>query len=536
MSDQRTEATRQLMAGVHLDARFRDAVIDELYEHPARVAAPAYDFDAVPVLVEAFRARRLARLWALPTALLWITGFVLLGWLFAVYAVGASALFGAARVLGDRASPLPTAVVARRPPPTRGARLWGGALRGFGRLTLVGYATLVVALSGVDGPRVWGVAPFVAAIPLTAMMVVVTGFHRRSVVRQLTGIQSHPPSSRGPGATLAELGPTISQITRTQASRMVVHPPGDPFVGSGTALHAECVTTRLRPSDRPDVERFVARRILDVVGASVARVSALAQQVDNCLFLSEDVAPPPSRLYDSRDLDRLHDSALGGSGPGIRLLRIVCRGPRSQLTTVFVRVRLVNPYLSVELHTYVLPPVRPDFAAAGRPGEGWQSSGHPFVPRSEGRSLALAFLRTPSAGAGALAELAVWPVRRLRALSLLDSLGVTGPRVSIRELAAERELSEPELLDSHRIAGIVRQLVLDTVRAELAALGLSAPGLTDREHESYESRGGIQIQIGNITPGNMATGSSARATGPLRHTSPGPTTNPDDDSWDDDLG
>ncbi|MGP9018978.1 hypothetical protein ACT1U9_11265 [Streptomyces sp. BR1] len=105
MSDQHTDATRQLMAGVHLDARFRDAVIHELYEHEERVAAPAYDFDAVPVLLEALRARRTARLWALPVALLWIAGFVLLGRLFAVYAVGATALLGAARVLGDRAAP-----------------------------------------------------------------------------------------------------------------------------------------------------------------------------------------------------------------------------------------------------------------------------------------------------------------------------------------------------------------------------------------------------------------------------------------------
>lgn len=54
------------------------------------------------------------------------------------------------------------------------------------------------------------------------------------------------------------------------------------------------------------------------------------------------------------------------------------------------------------------------------------------------------------------------------------------------------------------------------------------------EQHGVAQSGGIYI--GNISPGSAAFGSQARAGDITRHTSPGPTTNPDDDSWEDDLG
>ncbi|MFJ9729612.1 hypothetical protein ACIRP3_43535 [Streptomyces sp. NPDC101209] len=60
-----TAATRHLCAGVYVDERFRDLVIDEVCTAPHRRVAPSYCFDIVPVMQHAWRA---AALRALPRA------------------------------------------------------------------------------------------------------------------------------------------------------------------------------------------------------------------------------------------------------------------------------------------------------------------------------------------------------------------------------------------------------------------------------------------------------------------------------------
>ncbi|MFE9454577.1 hypothetical protein [Streptomyces sp. NPDC006739] len=61
-----TAATRHLCAGVYVDERFRDLVIDEVCTAPHRRVAPSYGFDIVPVMQHAWRA---AALRALPRAM-----------------------------------------------------------------------------------------------------------------------------------------------------------------------------------------------------------------------------------------------------------------------------------------------------------------------------------------------------------------------------------------------------------------------------------------------------------------------------------
>ncbi|MFJ4153117.1 hypothetical protein ACIP10_36970 [Streptomyces galbus] len=60
-----TPATRHLCAGVYVNERFRDLVIDEVCNAPHRRVAPSYGFDIVPVMHHAWRA---AALGALPRA------------------------------------------------------------------------------------------------------------------------------------------------------------------------------------------------------------------------------------------------------------------------------------------------------------------------------------------------------------------------------------------------------------------------------------------------------------------------------------
>ncbi|MEU1480898.1 hypothetical protein ACFYZ8_26700 [Streptomyces sp. NPDC001668] len=73
-----TAATRHLCAGVYVDERFRDLVIDEVCTAPHRRVAPSYGFDIVPVMQHAWRA---AALRALPrtTVLAIVAGPLLTG-------------------------------------------------------------------------------------------------------------------------------------------------------------------------------------------------------------------------------------------------------------------------------------------------------------------------------------------------------------------------------------------------------------------------------------------------------------------------
>ncbi|WP_245225020.1 hypothetical protein [Streptomyces smyrnaeus] len=57
-----TTATRHLCAGVYVDERFRDLVVDEVCTAPHRRVAPSYGFDIVPVMHHAWRAAALSAL------------------------------------------------------------------------------------------------------------------------------------------------------------------------------------------------------------------------------------------------------------------------------------------------------------------------------------------------------------------------------------------------------------------------------------------------------------------------------------------
>ncbi|MFF2061045.1 hypothetical protein ACFVWZ_04435 [Streptomyces sp. NPDC058200] len=59
-TDEPTAATRHLCAGVYVDERFRDLVIDEVCTAPHRRVAPSYGFDIVPVMHHAWMAAALS--------------------------------------------------------------------------------------------------------------------------------------------------------------------------------------------------------------------------------------------------------------------------------------------------------------------------------------------------------------------------------------------------------------------------------------------------------------------------------------------
>lgn len=100
-----SEATRLLCAGTYLDAGYRDAVIEELYVHEERLAAPSLGHDAARVLAHALRARRLDVGWAAAILGLWAVGFPLSNYLLAALLLPCLVLATASWIRGARERP-----------------------------------------------------------------------------------------------------------------------------------------------------------------------------------------------------------------------------------------------------------------------------------------------------------------------------------------------------------------------------------------------------------------------------------------------
>ncbi|WP_369248692.1 hypothetical protein [Streptomyces sp. R41] len=95
----RSEATRLLCAGAHLDTVFRARVIDELIGHEERPAAPSLGVDVVAVLAHALRARRKDASTGIALLVIWVVFFLVEIGRAASGLGGFGALFGAVAVL-----------------------------------------------------------------------------------------------------------------------------------------------------------------------------------------------------------------------------------------------------------------------------------------------------------------------------------------------------------------------------------------------------------------------------------------------------
>lgn len=107
-----SESTRLLCAGTYLDDGFRDTVIDQLYVHEERFAAPSLGFDASRVLAHALRARRVELAWAAGILALWIVAFPLTKGLVVLLVVPFLVL-GLARWIRGRAAAAPSSASSR---------------------------------------------------------------------------------------------------------------------------------------------------------------------------------------------------------------------------------------------------------------------------------------------------------------------------------------------------------------------------------------------------------------------------------------
>ncbi|MGY3338323.1 hypothetical protein ACVW0K_004422 [Streptomyces filamentosus] len=313
-----SEATRLLCAGTYLDDAFRDAVIDELYVHEERLAAPALGHDAGRVLAHALRARRTELGWAGAVLFLWIVAFPLTKGLIAFIVVPFLVLSLARRIRGR----------AARPPVYRALPAF--LLRWYGRF-LCGWSVLFLLLVafggdyvyetnlGFDsGPDSWGgyspghddqtglaglLAEFepgslpalflqligqgaggevleawvAIAVPLLVAWAVAVqhGQFARALTQELSrarfGDLRADPAENAEGARFRRLR---DRIRIEQHSRLVLYGTDDPFCGAGEPYEPWSLSVELRPrkglgGDAPEPldNSGILRRVVPLVEA-----------------------------------------------------------------------------------------------------------------------------------------------------------------------------------------------------------------------------------------------------------------------------
>ncbi|MFH8840362.1 hypothetical protein [Streptomyces sp. NPDC017868] len=292
-----SEATRLLCAGTYLDDGFRDAVIDELYVHEERFAAPSLGFDASRVLAHALRARRVELAWAAGVLALWIVAIPLTKGLI-VLLLGPFLLLGIARWVRGTAATAATPVYRLVP---------AFLLRWYGRISLVQSALFLFFLAigsdesggsgygydGYDGyggsdygdsgsgfggflggvstaGDVFSAVGFLAqealgvgklevwitiVVPLLVAWAVATqrGQFARALTRELS--RERFPDQRSDPAEQAE-GPRFrrlrDRIRVEQHSRLVMYGAEDPFCGAGTPYEPWSLSIELRPRKNLD--------------------------------------------------------------------------------------------------------------------------------------------------------------------------------------------------------------------------------------------------------------------------------------------
>ncbi|MCZ0993747.1 hypothetical protein O1L44_12430 [Streptomyces noursei] len=415
-----SEATRLLCAGTYLDETFRDAVIDELYVHEERFAAPSLGIDAARVLAHALRARRLELGWSAAILLVWIVAIPLSQGMATAY-LGPVVLLGLARF------------VRRLSATSWWARSVSFVLRWYARISLtlfvVGLALLAFAsslprilpalsplalidallaeigatpsssygggwsdLGGALGTSDTGVPAVFAiwvALLLPVLVAVLVALQRGQFARALARELSRErfpdvmadPAERAEGLRFQRLR---ERVRTEQHGPLVMYRPGDPFCGAGEPFKPWSLSVELVPRTDGtavplDNGEILARIVplveaLRVPSGSPAMADAVrdrlrALEIDQCVFLPVDGLPTRAAApYDPVAFEAHRLAALEEGGETRRhFLRIRVGGwHEGVVTTVFVRVHTQGGMLMMEVAPHVLWPLRPLFQDADR--------------------------------------------------------------------------------------------------------------------------------------------------------------------------
>ncbi|MGV9644334.1 hypothetical protein [Streptomyces sp. NPDC003514] len=288
----RSDACRLLCAGTYLHVGYRDAVIDELYVHRERFAAPSYGFDAARVLAHALRAHRQEVAWAAAMTGLWVITAVLTKWLilmviFPILLIALGRGLGGSRTI-DTQFPQQYALIRR---------LAAFTLRWYGRITLFGaYVVLLrVLIAGQEEDTSRGYASsgsftdsgagflepsdtdalgplfdllsgdvadlnrFTAgcllALPLLVALLSVgqRGQFARTIAGELSK-QRFPDVAGDPAeaATAPRFRELSRRIRQEQHAPLILYAKSDPFRGAGVPFEPWSLSIELRPREAGD--------------------------------------------------------------------------------------------------------------------------------------------------------------------------------------------------------------------------------------------------------------------------------------------
>ncbi|WP_055566155.1 hypothetical protein [Streptomyces atriruber] len=488
-----SEATRLLCAGSYVDVRFREAVIDELYVHEERIAAPSLGIDATRVLAHALRARRVEFGWALVILLLWVAALPLTRGLVLLYlpSFAMLVLAGWIRVIVRRSSFFWRVVAWQL--------RWGGrGLLVFVLMLLLGLAagdggSLLDTGTGtgirVDPASAW----FALALPL--LMAWVVAAQGGQFAKALTGELSRDrfPDLAADPAEQAE-GERFHRLRRRihveQRASLIMYRAADPFCGAGKPYAPWSLAVELRPREgvQPEpldntvllghiVPLLEALRVPSPHGAPYRALAVRDRlrelEIDEVVFLPVDGLPRRSQApYGPEAFEEHRFRSVEEGGETRRhFLRVRVGGWDEEIvTTVFVRAHTQGGMLMLEIAPHVLRPVRQLYQYADRVAYQYRHNnrfgktvwalGH--VPASAGRAAVTMWWAS-----GVLWRIASGG----HAKALAD-----GPWMSVRELGSDDRASLFQEMDVSRYLKSIQDRVTGGVRRALYEAGWETEG------------------------------------------------------------
>ncbi|MGP9019063.1 hypothetical protein ACT1U9_11690 [Streptomyces sp. BR1] len=521
-----SEATRLLCAGAYQDAVFRDAVIDELYVHEERIAAPSLGIDAARVLAHALRARRIELGWSAAIVLLWIVAVPLTQWLILLY-LPAFALFTVAGwIRGTQERPVWYRRIAGWYVRAVGwvSYLWalftllGPALQG-GSADLSGlFGPLGGGPSGDDRLQSW------CALVLPLLLAWAVAMQRGQFARSLTEELSRPrfpevaadPAEAADGHRFQRLA---RRIRAEQHAPLVLYHVTKPFCGAGQPYEPWSLSVELRPrSDReaePLDNSAILRRVVPLLEAlrvpsphgspelaAAVRDRLRDLELDEIVFLP--VTGLPSRAdapYTTRQFEEHRSRAIEEGGETRRhFLRIRVGGWGEEIvTTVFVRVHTQGGMLMLEVAPHVLRPVKRLFQDA-------DLAAHRHRHNNSFGKAAWAVGNTPAAAGRAV--LALW--RGAVSLWRLATGGYgralpEGPVRSVRELGSDNDASLFQEMDVSRYLKSIQDRVANGVRLALQEAGWETDEFVQKVVNVAEGATFIETAKGAIAIGDRNT-------------------------------
>lgn len=518
----RSEATRLLCAGTHLDPEFRRRVLQELVEHRERAVAPSLGIDVVTVLAHALRSRGRETLTALGVLAVWVA-FVFCdmalsvtvpyGGRWAFTYAGACALLWIASVVNGRGGS--DVYAGARTAGTR-RPLWrphlGLVLRIVACLSMIFYwCFALVTLS--EGAWTAVVFPLLLVWPVWA---------HRTWIEQVARDELSParfPAAAPPVPAEPYHG-IVAAIAHEQYSRLTVYDFDRPFVGYGVPYEPWSLAVELKRRRAGDGAgaggaeaggdgTLTSRKVIELILPRLAALREATAAASRDRLKDLEVAhlaylPPPPRRGDVRRDDAAVDQHVGGSvdegGEARRYFLRIRVGAWSELVvvTILVRVHTQGGMLVLEVVPHVLPPVRPEFRDIDR-----------LAARAGGaRTFARALLTAPASSVASGISLGGTLASVFRTwLADAARLPGEGPAVSVRELGSSSKVSLFQEMDVNRYVKTVRDRIASGVTEALRESGYETG-----EFEQYivnVNEGGVYI--GAMSGGAVASGQGATA-------------------------